>query len=58
MKRLESVERDGFMQHKVEFPVSSDGEILHANLLVPFYESFTSIGLRDEGRGTLDYGPN
>lgn len=68
MKRLETVERDGFMQHKVEFPVSSDGEILHAYLLVPpgkgpfpavvvpFYEPFTSIGLRDKGRGTHDYG--
>lgn len=68
MKRLESTERDGFMQHKVEFPISADGRILHAYLLiprgdgpfpavvVPFYEPLTSIGLGKKGRGTHDYG--
>jgi len=68
MKRLETVKRDGFTQYKVEFPVTSDGEILHAYLLVPpgegpfpavvvpFYEPFTSIGLGKKGHGTHDYG--
>ena len=68
VKRLESVKRDDFMQHKVEIPISSDGYMLHCYLLVPsgkgpfpavvvpFYEPLTSIGLGKKGRGTHDYG--
>lgn len=68
VKRLESVERDGFMQHKVELPISADGRTLQAYLLippgkgpfpavvVPFYEPLTSIGLGKKGHGTHDYG--
>ncbi|MFT5525287.1 MAG: dienelactone hydrolase [Pirellulaceae bacterium] len=68
VKRLESVSRDGFTQHKVELPISVDGRILHGYLLmppgkgpfpavvVPFYEPLTSIGLGKKGLGTHDYG--
>jgi tetratricopeptide (TPR) repeat protein len=66
--RLETTERDGFIQHHVHVQVSSDGKLADGYLLipqgagpfpavfVPFYEPLTSIGQNDKGRGTHDYG--
>jgi tetratricopeptide (TPR) repeat protein len=66
--RLETVDRDGFVQHHVHVQVSSDGKLADGYLLiphgagpfpavfVPFYEPLTSIGQNEKGRGTHDYG--
>lgn len=68
VKRLESVERDGYVEHHVHVQVSPDGRTAEAYLLipsgrgpfpavfVPFYEPQTSIGRGTKGRGTHDYG--
>jgi dienelactone hydrolase len=70
IKKLESVERDGYTQHKVQVQASPDGKWVDGYLLVPkgpgpfpaavvpFYEPLTSIGQGAKGRGagTHDYG--
>ena len=70
MKRLESVEKDGFVQHHVHVQISPEGKLADGYLLmppgkgpfpavlVPFYEPLTSIGEgpQGKGRGTHDYG--
>jgi dienelactone hydrolase len=70
MKKLQSVDRDGYTEHKVQVQASPDGKWVDGYLLipkgpgpfpavvVPFYEPLTSIGRGDKGRGvgTHDYG--
>jgi dienelactone hydrolase len=68
VKRLETVERDGYVQHHVHVQISADGKLADGYLLipkgpgpfpavlVPFYEPLTSIGEGAKGRGTHDYG--
>src|SRR5262249_37652009 len=70
VKRLESVEREGYTEHRVSVQISPDGKTVEGYLLipkgkgpfpavlVPFYEPLTSIGRGDKGRGvgTHDYG--
>ncbi|MEX0712780.1 MAG: prolyl oligopeptidase family serine peptidase [Pirellulales bacterium] len=69
VKRLESVERDGYVEHHVHVQVSPEGKLADGYLLVPkegdgpwpavlvpFYEPLTSIGRGEKGRGTHDYG--
>ena len=70
MKRLESVEKDGYVQHHVHVQISPEGKLADGYLmipngkgpfpavLVPFYEPLTSIGEgpQGKGRGTHDYG--
>jgi dienelactone hydrolase len=70
VKRLESVERDGYAQHHVHVQISPEGKLADGYLLVPegkgpfpavlvpFYEPLTSIGQGKDGRGrgTHDYG--
>lgn len=68
VKRLESVEKDGFAQHHVHVQISPDGKLADGFLLVPpgkgpfpavfvpFYEALTSTGQGEKGRGTHDYG--
>lgn len=65
---VQSVERDGFIQHKVRIQISAKGQMVEGYLLkpqgngpfpavlVPFYEPLTSIGEGKKGRGTHDYG--
>lgn len=68
IKRLESVERDGYTQHRVQVQIAPDGKWVDGYLLipkgkgpfpaviVPFYEPLTSIGEVPKSRGTHDYG--
>lgn len=68
VKRLESVERDGYVEHHVHVQISPEGRLADGYLLVPkgsgpfpavlvpFYEPLTSIGRGKKGRGTHDYG--
>jgi len=68
VKRLESVERDGYVQHHVQVQISPEGQTADGYLLqpkgqgrfpavlVPFYEPLTSIGQGAKGHGTHDYG--
>lgn len=70
VKKVETVERDGWTQHKVQVQVHPDGKNAEGYLLipkgrgpfpavvVPFYEPLTSIGQGTKGRGvgTHDYG--
>jgi dienelactone hydrolase len=68
VKKLETVERDGYTEHHVHVQVSSDGKTADGYLLVPkgegpfpaalvpFYEPITSIGRGQKGKGTHDYG--
>jgi dienelactone hydrolase len=68
VKRLESVERDGYVEHHVHVHISPEGRLADGYLLVPkgsgpfpavlvpFYEPLTSIGRGTKGRGTHDYG--
>lgn len=70
IKRLATVEKDGFVQHHVHVQISPEGKIADGYLLmppgqgpfpavlVPFYEPMTSIGEgpQGKGRGTHDYG--
>jgi dienelactone hydrolase len=70
IKKLESVERDGYTEHKVQVQASPAGHWVDGYLLVPkgpgpfpaavvpFYEPLTSIGMGNKGRGvgTHDYG--
>ncbi len=70
VKRLETVEKDGYIQHHVHVQISPDGKLADGYLLmppgkgpfpavlVPFYEPLTSIGEgpQGKGRGTHDYG--
>jgi gamma-glutamyltranspeptidase/glutathione hydrolase len=70
VKKLETLERDGYTQYKVQVQASPDGGWVDGYLLiphgrgpfpaviVPFYEPLTSIGQGAKGRGvgTHDYG--
>jgi hypothetical protein len=68
VKRLESMPKDGHVQHRVQVQISPEGKIADGYLLVPagqgpfpavlvpFYEPRTSIGQGERGRGTHDYG--
>jgi dienelactone hydrolase len=70
VKKLDSLERDGYSQHHVHVQVAPDGRVADGYLLVPqgkgpfpavlvpFYEPLTSIGQGEKGRGrgTHDYG--
>ena len=70
VKRLETVEKEGFVQHHVHVQISPEGKLADGYLLmppgkgpfpavlVPFYEPLTSIGegTQGKGRGTHDYG--
>jgi hypothetical protein len=70
VKRLETVERDGYTQHRVQVQIAPEGKWVEGYLLVPngrgpfpavvvpFYEPLTSIGQGAKGRGvgTHDYG--
>lgn len=70
VKRQETVERDGYVQHHVHVQISPEGKLADGYLLmpkgkgpfpavlVPFYEPLTSIGEgpQGKGRGTHDYG--
>jgi dienelactone hydrolase len=70
IKKLESIERDGYTEHRVQVQASSGGNWVDGYLLipkgpgpfpavvVPFYEPLTSIGKGPKGRGvgTHDYG--
>jgi dienelactone hydrolase len=68
VKRLETVKRDGYEQHRVHVQISPEGKLAEGYLLVPqekgplpavlvpFYEPQTSIGEGSKGRGTHDYG--
>ena len=70
VKRLETVEKEGFVQHHVHVQISPEGKLADGYLLmppgkgpfpavlVPFYEPLTSIGEgpQGKGRGTHDYG--
>lgn len=70
VKKLETVERDGYTEHRVQVQASPDGKWVDGYLLVPkgpgpfpavvvpFYEPLTSIGRGAKGRGvgTHDYG--
>jgi dienelactone hydrolase len=66
--RVESVKREGYVQHHVHVQISPDGKQCDGYLLipvgagpfpavlVPFYEPLTSIGQGKKGQGTHDYG--
>jgi dienelactone hydrolase len=68
VKRLESKEREGYVEHHIQVQVSPEGTIADGYLLipkgtgpfpavlVPFYEPLTSIGRGKKGKGTHDYG--
>ncbi|HJT36217.1 MAG TPA: prolyl oligopeptidase family serine peptidase [Pirellulales bacterium] len=68
VERLETVERDGYVEHHVHVQVSPEGKLADGYLLVPegngpfpavlvpFYEPLTCIGRGQKGRGTHDYG--
>jgi dienelactone hydrolase len=70
VKRLETVEKEGYVQHHVHVQISPEGKLADGYLLmppgkgpfpavlVPFYEPLTSIGEgpQGKGRGTHDYG--
>jgi len=68
VKRLESIQRDGYVEHHVHVQISPEGKLADGYLLVPagpgpfpavlvpFYEPLTSIGQGARGRGTHDYG--
>lgn len=68
IKRLETVERDGYTQYRVQVQASPEGRWVDGYLLVPkgkgpfpavvvpFYEPLTSIGEGKSGRNTHDYG--
>jgi dienelactone hydrolase len=70
IKRLETVEKEGYAQHRVQVQASPEGRWVDGYLLipkgkgpfpavvVPFYEPLTSIGQGAKGRGvgTHDYG--
>lgn len=65
---LETTRRENFMQHRVQVEIDPDDKLTEGHLLVPdgpgpfpaalvtFYESETSVGLKDRGRNTHDYG--
>jgi dienelactone hydrolase len=70
LKKLETVERDGYTEYKVQVQISPEGKKVDGYLLiprgkgpfpavlVPFYEPLTSIGQGPKGKGvgTHDYG--
>ena len=68
VKRLETVEREGYVEHHVQVQVAPEGYVADGYLLVPegtgpfpavlvpFYEPLTSIGRGKKGQGTHDYG--
>jgi len=68
VKKLETVERDGYVEHHVHVQISPEGKQADGYLLVPngkgpfpaafvpFYEPLTSIGRGQKGKATHDYG--
>jgi hypothetical protein len=68
VKTLETIERDGYVEHHVQVQIFADGRVADGYLLVPkgagpfpavfvpFYEPLTSIGRVEKSRGTHDYG--
>lgn len=68
VKRLETIQQEGYVQHHVHVQISAEGKVADGYLLVPngdgpfpavlvpFYEPLTSIGQGNKGRGTHDYG--
>ncbi len=68
VKRLETVQRDGYQEIHVHVQISDRGHVANGYLLlpegrgpfpavlVPFYEPETSIGRGQRGQGTHDYG--
>jgi dienelactone hydrolase len=70
VKKLKTVERDGYTEHRVQVQIGPDDKSVEGYLLipkgkgpfpavvVPFYEPMTSIGQDPKGRGvgTHDYG--
>lgn len=68
VKKLETVERDGYVEHHVHVQISPEGQMAdgyllvpkaagpHPAVFVPFYEPLTSIGRGKVGQGTHDYG--
>lgn len=70
VKKVETIQREGFTQHHVEVQISPEGNSIDGYLLVPpgsgpfpavlvpFYEPLTSIGMAADRRGvgTHDYG--
>jgi hypothetical protein len=68
VKRLETIEKEGYTQQRVNVQISADGKQADGYLLVPkgngpfpavfvpFYEPQTSIGEGKKGQGTHDYG--
>ncbi|MCY2987771.1 MAG: sialidase [Planctomycetota bacterium] len=66
--RLETVQREGYVQYHVQVQISPEGRLADGYLLVPagsgpfpavlvpFYEPLTSIGQGAKGHGTHDYG--
>ena len=68
VKRLETIQREGYTQYHVHVQISPEGQVADGYLLVPagsgpfpavlvpFYEPLTSIGQGTKGRGTHDYG--
>jgi dienelactone hydrolase len=70
VKKLEKAERDGYTEYRVQVQVDGPGNFVDGHLLiphgpgpfpavvVPFYDSLTSIGrgAKGRGRGTHDYG--
>jgi hypothetical protein len=68
VKKLETVERDGYVEQHVHVQIDAEGKVVDGYLLippgkgpfpavlVPFYEPLTSIGRGQKGHGTHDYG--
>lgn len=68
VKKLETVEREGYVEHHVHVQIDAEGKVADGYLLippgdgpfpavlVPFYEPLTSIGRGQKGHGTHDYG--
>ncbi|MGE0608033.1 MAG: alpha/beta hydrolase family protein [Pirellulales bacterium] len=68
VETLESVEREGYTEHRVRLQIAATGQTADGYLLippgegpfpsvlVPFYEPLTSIGRGEKGQGTHDYG--
>jgi dienelactone hydrolase len=68
IRLLASEKRETFMQHQVHVEIYPGGKFTEGHLLIPegdgpfpavlvtFYDSATSVGLKERGRGTHDYG--
>ena len=68
IRYLQEERRENFTQHRVQVEVADGGQFTEGHLLipdgdgplpavlVPFYDSATSVGLGPKGQGTHDYG--